>query len=226
MTRLGQLMTKPPPLAARRMVMWVTGSVSAALVPYWLNWLGQMYPDLSVSVVVTRSAARFVSIEALAHLASGEVWRDEWDAQGGTPTTHVELEQSADCFVVFPATLNSAMSLASGAAHSPALMCLQLTSKPVVVAPSFPGTNILIEDQLGRLVKRHNLALSEPVPAFSVGKKQWSGESGAFMPLVIEKLNHLFAASQTRHMRRNRRIVIHAMTVEQHSAATTATASG
>lgn len=193
MNRLGRLMTEPPALPAKRMVLWVTGSIGAALVPYWLNWLGQMYPNLTVNVVITRSAARFVSVEALTHLASGDVWVDDWDLQEGVSTTHLELERLADCFVVFPATLNSAMSLANGAAHSPALMCLQLTSKPVVLAPSFPGTNVLIEEKLDRLLQRPNVAISESVPAFSVGKQQWSGESGAFLPLVIDELNRVFS---------------------------------
>lgn len=175
------------------MTFWVAGSISAALVPYWVNWLGQMYPELTVNLVITRSAATFVSVDALTHLASGDVWLDEWDRETRLSTTHLELERSAECFVVFPATLNSAMSLANGEAHSPALMCLQLTSKPVVIAPSFPGTNVLIEERLESLLKRPNLAFSEGVPAFSVGKQQWSGTSGLFLPLVIEELNRVFA---------------------------------
>lgn len=189
--RLSDLMVQPPSLPAEKILFWVTGAVGAALVPYWINWLGQMQQDLKVNLVVTDAASRFVSMDALSHMVTGEVWADRWDDQHGRSLSHLKLEQSADCFVVFPATLNSTMALAGGAAHSPALMCLQLTEKPVVVAPSFPGTNAVIREHLERLLTRPNVRLSQGVPAYSVGKRAWSGQSGAFLPLVIAELRQM-----------------------------------
>jgi hypothetical protein len=112
-------------------------------------------------------AERFVSVLALKSLVTEEVWRDGWDD---------------------PFTLNSTMALASGAAYSPALMCLQVTKKPIAVATSFPGTNEVIERQVEVLLSRPDVVLSEQVSAFSVGKAAWGGQTGAFMPLVIEAL--------------------------------------
>jgi len=185
--RLSQLISAPPDFPARTLLLWATGSVNAAMLPYWLNWLRQMYPDLRTSVILTPSAERFVSVLALKSLVTGEVWRDSWD-DPVMPSSYVVLEEAAECFAVFPATLNSTMALASGAAYSPALMCLQVTKKPIAVAASFPGTNEVIERQLELLLSRPNVVLSEQVSAFSVGKAEWGGQTGAFMPLLIETL--------------------------------------
>lgn len=193
--RLTQLMSAPPPFLARTMLLWVTGSVNAAMLPYWLNWLRQIYPDLRTSVILTPAAERFVSVLALRNLVTGEVWRDSWD-DPLMPASHVVLEDAAQCFAIFPATLNSTMALASGAAYSPALMCLQVTKKPIALAPSFPGTNEVVEKHLEMLLSRPNVFLSEQVSAFSVGKGEWSGQTGAFMPLLIEALAARLADSE------------------------------
>jgi len=181
-------MSDPPPFSARKLMLWVTGSVNAAMVPYWLNWLRQFYPEVKTSIFVTAMAERFVTVEALEQMVHGRVWRDAWDDDRLPVAPHVEIEEENDCFGVFPATLNSAMALASGATRSPALMVLQATSKPVVIAPTFPARNEVIDAHLDLLTRRSNVELSEEMPAFSVGKQQWSGSSGFFMPLVIQAL--------------------------------------
>lgn len=191
LNKLAQLMETPPAFRSHSLLLWVTGSVNAAMLPYWLNWLRQFYPELRTNIIVTPSAERFVSVLALKQLVTGDVWRDSWD-DPLMPPSHIMLEEAVECFAVFPATLNSTMALASGAAYSPALMCLQLTKKPVAVAPSFPGSNNVIDQHLELLLSRPNVFLSEQVTAFSVSKAEWGGQTGAFMPLLIEALaDHL-----------------------------------
>jgi hypothetical protein len=181
----------PPTFSAQRLTLLVTGSVNAALVPYWLHWLAQAYPNLETSVLVTRTAEQFVTIPALSALVTGDVWRDSWDEPKLPKSPHIELVQRSDCFAVFPATLHTTMRLAQGSCESPALMSLQLTRKPVVIAPSFPGTNEIIEHHRLLLSQRPNVAFSRAVPAFSVGQRSWGGETGFFLPLVLEKLEEL-----------------------------------
>ena len=52
----------------------ITGSVSAALVPYWINWSRRMYPSLSITASVTEAASKFVSIDALSTLTESHTW--------------------------------------------------------------------------------------------------------------------------------------------------------
>ncbi|GGN43438.1 hypothetical protein GCM10012285_24850 [Streptomyces kronopolitis] len=111
------------------------------------------------------------------------------------PPAHLDLQERADAFAVFPATLDFTMRLASGGCSSPATMTLQITEKPIVLATAFPGSNPVIEGNLSRLLERPNNALSQTVPAYSVGKKKWAAETGFHMPLVLETLDKLSAPS-------------------------------
>lgn len=178
----------PPPFTAERLLLFVTGSINAALLPYWLNWLRHMYPSLVTHVAITRSAERFVSVEAMRHFVTGEVWQDSWEDLRLPRSAHIDLEEMTDCFAVFPATLNTTMRLASGVSDTPTMLALQTTIKPIAIAPAFPGGNVLIDSQIKRLKQRPNLVFSALVPAFSVSKQAWGFETGFFLPLVLEAL--------------------------------------
>ncbi|WP_416405543.1 flavoprotein [Arthrobacter sp. LFS091] len=191
---MAKLMQNPPILDIEKLILVVTGSINAALVPYWLNWFRNAYPDVITSLIITQSAERFVTYDALKHLANGAVWRDSWDEPGLPGGSHIGLDESADCFGIFPATLDYTMRLASGRTNSPSLMALQLTEKPVAVAASFPGTNPVHMQALKNLELRENMAFTDKVAAFSVGRKAWSGQTGFFMPLLASTLAGLISA--------------------------------
>ncbi len=171
-------------------MLFVTGSINAALVPHWLTWLRHLYPDVVSSIVVTRSAERFVTLDALRAITTGSVWRDSWDEElpGGS---YMGLETEADAFGVFPATLDFAMRLASGFTNTPMLMTLQCTEKPIGIASTFPGTNPVIEAQLALLRNRPNLRFVETMPAFSLGKGAWAGSTGFHLPALLQTLQQL-----------------------------------
>lgn len=81
-----------PDFTLRRLLLFVTGSINAALVPHWLTWLRHLHPDLVTSLVVTRSAERFVTLEALRAITTGRVWRDSWDEDLPNPGTNAVIE--------------------------------------------------------------------------------------------------------------------------------------
>ncbi|MGW7353422.1 CypD family RiPP peptide-cysteine decarboxylase [Streptomyces sp. NPDC054784] len=141
----------------------VTGSISAALVPWWLHWLRQLHPELVVNVSVTPAASRFLAVRALHHLANGKVWTDAWDHPELPPEINSGASGGSECFIVFPATLDTVMRLAHGRADSPALLMLQLTKLPLVIADTFPGTNEIIESHLETLRLRPNIAFAPRV---------------------------------------------------------------
>ncbi|MEV5985545.1 flavoprotein [Streptomyces sp. NPDC052051] len=179
-------------IGAKRILFVVTGSINAALVPFWMHWLRQSFPLITSDILLTRSAQRFVTKEALCRLVGGHVWTDDFDDPALPRSAHVEIQEKADGFAVFPATLDFAMRLAAGDCSSPATMTLQITDKPIVLATAFPGSNPVIEDNMSRLLRRPNIALSETVAAYSVGKKKWDGETGFHMPSVLQKFGTMF----------------------------------
>ena len=172
----------------------ITGSVSAALVPYWINWSRRMYPSLSITASVTEAASKFVSIDALSTLTESHTWLDRWDS---TYPKHVHegLLGYADSIAIFPASINTLMQLASGFTNTPMQMALQITELPVVIARTFPGSNQIIEKKLNRLLSmRENFTLSKEVPAYSLSKQGWTTTTGFYYPFVLQaiqdKINH------------------------------------
>lgn len=191
--QLTELMHKPPQLALDRLTLIVTGSINAALVPYWLNWFRNAYREVIVNVIVTPTAERFVTFDALKHLTNGEVWRDSWDDPKLPGGSHMGFDDLTAGFGVFPSTLDYAMRLASGRSDSPSLMALQLSDKPIAIAASFPGLNPALSENLKKLMLRKNIAFTGNVSAYSVGRKDWSGQTGFFMPLLTQALADLIS---------------------------------
>jgi hypothetical protein len=70
-------------------------------------------------------------------------------------------------------------------------MALQATARPIAIAPSFPAMNAVIESHLDLLARRQNVVFTEQVPAFSVGREQWDGQTGCFMPLLLMAIESL-----------------------------------
>lgn len=165
----------------------ITGSVNASLVPFWINWSKRMYPDLSISVSVTKSALKFVSFDALDVLTNHKAWIDSWDEKYPSEI-HKGLEDYTENIAIFPATINTIMQIASGFTNTPMQMALQLASIPVVIARTFPGTNQIIDNNLRSLLTRNNFLLSEELPAYSLSRGDWNGTTGFYYPFIIKTL--------------------------------------
>lgn len=167
----------------------VSGSISAALVPWWIHWFRHINSQATVNISVTRSAKRFVSGEALAELSNGEVWTDEWDASevrhwrsGGTG--------DSDCIIVFPATLDTVMRLAHGRSDSPAMMMMQVTDLPIILCESLPGINPVIEHWRSVLFERPNVRVAPYLTAVKASDRE-EQESGFNLPGAIALANDL-----------------------------------
>lgn len=170
----------------------ITGSANAALVPNWLLWMHHVLPQVTTHAVLTAAAERFVTLGALRQLASGRVARDSWD-DPAFATGYRDLESQAECFAIFPATLNTLMKLAGGLSDSPALLALQTTRKPIGVAPAVPGTNEVIDRRLGELRRRSNVVFAATGPAVSVVHGA-TGETGFDLPGVLSAITQLATA--------------------------------
>ncbi|MFI9122957.1 CypD family RiPP peptide-cysteine decarboxylase [Streptomyces bikiniensis] len=168
----------------------VTGSIGAALVPWWIHWLRELHPDLVVNVSVTPAASRFLAVRALRHLANGTVWTDAWDDPDVPPEVNAGRSGGSECFVVFPATLDTVMRLAQGRADSPALLMLQVTDAPIVVADTFPGTNEIVESHLRTLELRPNVAFAPRVNGVRASDRS-SAEVGFNLPGALGVANSM-----------------------------------
>ncbi|MEU7282627.1 CypD family RiPP peptide-cysteine decarboxylase [Streptomyces sp. NPDC045431] len=166
----------------------ITGSISAALVPWWIHWLRELHPDLVVNVSVTRAASRFLAVRSLRHLANGKVWIDAWDDEETPPEVNSGRSGASECFLVFPATLDTVMRLAQGRADSPALLMLQVTDAPIVIADTFPGSNEIVESHVRTLKLRPNVAFAPRVTGVRASNRS-TAEVGFNLPGALAVAN-------------------------------------
>ena len=178
--------TSPP--APVRLLLLVTGSVSAAFLPFHLVWLGQNHPEVQTTLVLTRAATRFVTAAALTALAGTPVHLDDWSDFDPGAAPHVEWSTGVDAAVVYPATLDHLGRLARGGANTPALLALQLLTGPVVLAPALPPgglTSHAFTTATELLRARPGVTVLDPVPGRSTSTHGLDAYAPAPFPTAI-----------------------------------------
>jgi phosphopantothenoylcysteine decarboxylase / phosphopantothenate---cysteine ligase len=184
-------MSEPIEFGAERLLIVGSGSVNVALLPFWVQWLTAGYPALRTRVVLTRTAERFVSRAALAALTHADVVPDAWPEEPTAQARHVELAEWADAVAVYPATLHFLARYALGLADTPALLALQCTAAPVVVAPALPPggwQSPAVTAHVAALNQRPNVVIAPPRPGPSVTTGRNDGWSPAPFPTALRFL--------------------------------------
>jgi hypothetical protein len=183
-----------PPFGAKRLLLFGTGSIAVAMLPWWINHLRQAYPELEVRTVITSSAQRFVSRHTLTALSGAAVPLDVWPTERDEPvpgSMHVEYATWPDTIAVYPATLHCVARLATGLADTPMLLALQITTAVVGVAPSLPPGAVdsyTYRRHLAALTRRPNTTVANPVPGWSVHTGDQSIGTAAPLPALLAQM--------------------------------------
>ena len=90
----------------------------------------------TVTPVLTRGGAQFVTPLTLGALAGSRVYTDLFDLKDEVEMGHIELSRSADAILVCPATADLMAKMAAGIADDLATTLLLATDAPVLVAPA------------------------------------------------------------------------------------------
>ena len=90
----------------------------------------------SVTPVLTRAGAQFVTPLSVSALAGRKVFSDLFDLTDEAEMGHIELSRSADLIVVAPATADLMARMATGQADDLASTLLLATDTPVLLAPA------------------------------------------------------------------------------------------
>ena len=165
---------------AFRLTVVCTGALYASMVPWWIARARVTMPQLDLRIVVTRSAARFVSIDALTMFSGRPATLDEWPDRVST-APHVELVEWSDAFAVYPASAHSIARLATGITDTPSLLALQCTRAPIAVAPSLPEGSLespAMRRNLAALSAADNILMIKPV----TGRSWTTGRDTAAIP--------------------------------------------
>ncbi|HEY9327084.1 MAG TPA: flavoprotein [Streptomyces sp.] len=189
---------KVPTFQVERLLLVATGALTVSFLPSWVHWLHRSYPSLTTRIVITHSAERFVSRQALGVLSGEAVLRDEWP-EDATAAMHVELAQWAEAAIVFPATMHYTSRLALGLADTPSLLTLQSTTVPIGLAPALPPgieKNQAFAKHLHDLAQRPNVVIAPSVsaPSATTGQRDTRG-SGPLWELMhlVEQRRHVLA---------------------------------
>lgn len=125
------------PLAGRRIVLGVTGSIAAYKAADLTSRLVKLGAE--VAPVMTAAAQRFITPLTLQTLARQPVATDLWDEGNGWRPGHIDLAEKADLLLVAPATADVIAQFAAGLAPD-FLSSLYLMARcPVLIAPAMNG---------------------------------------------------------------------------------------
>jgi phosphopantothenoylcysteine decarboxylase/phosphopantothenate--cysteine ligase len=122
------------PLAGRRIVVGVTGSIAAYKAVALVRLLAER--GAMVDVAMTPAAAKFVAPLTFASLTHRPVVDDVMALDGERQIAHVELAEGADAVVVAPATANVIAELAAGLVPDAVTAIVSASRAPVVLAPA------------------------------------------------------------------------------------------
>lgn len=115
-------------------LLGISGGIAAYKTPELVRRLRER--GVSVRVVMTRSAHRFVTATTLQAVSGVPVRDDLWDADAEAAMGHIELARWADRVVVAPATAGFLSRLAQGSADDLLSTLCLATTAPLTVVPA------------------------------------------------------------------------------------------
>ncbi|MGH2634296.1 MAG: bifunctional phosphopantothenoylcysteine decarboxylase/phosphopantothenate--cysteine ligase CoaBC, partial [Tepidiformaceae bacterium] len=131
-SRASEAVPERLPLAGRRVVLGVTGSISAYKAADLCSKLRQAGAD--VEVVMTPAATQFVTPLTFQSLTRRAVVVDMFSAE--EPEAHVEVARRAEVVVVAPATADCLANLAHGQTPDMVSLTALATTAPLLLAPA------------------------------------------------------------------------------------------
>ncbi|MEP7359930.1 MAG: bifunctional phosphopantothenoylcysteine decarboxylase/phosphopantothenate--cysteine ligase CoaBC, partial [Anaerolineales bacterium] len=126
-----------PLLQDKKIVLGVTGSIAAYKAADLASKLTQA--GAQVDVILTESAARFVTPLTFQSVTGRPAYTDMWRASADTHVAHVALGEQADLLIVAPATADFIARLAHGLAGDLLAVTALAARCPVLVAPAMDG---------------------------------------------------------------------------------------
>lgn len=162
--------TTPLPLANRRVVLGVSGSIAAYKSAYVTSQLVKL--GARVDVVMTEAAQKFIGSATFSALSHNPVTTSLWDANSEISIDHVALAINADCIVIAPATANLLAKIALGITDDPITATVLASDAPLVLAPAMDA------DMFAAHPTRTNVAILRERGATIVGPESGRLASG------------------------------------------------
>ncbi|QYR23696.1 bifunctional phosphopantothenoylcysteine decarboxylase/phosphopantothenate--cysteine ligase CoaBC [Paenibacillus sp. sptzw28] len=121
-------------LRGKTIVLGISGGIAAYKAAALCSKLVQA--GVTVRVIMTESAAKFITPLTLQTLSRHPVYLDTFDEFDPAVVSHINLADSADLVIIAPATANILAKMAAGLADDMLSTTLLATTAPVLVAPA------------------------------------------------------------------------------------------
>ncbi|MFK7912416.1 MAG: bifunctional phosphopantothenoylcysteine decarboxylase/phosphopantothenate--cysteine ligase CoaBC [Pseudomonadales bacterium] len=121
-------------LNGTHILLGISGGIAAYKAPILVRELTAL--GAAVQVVMTASAAEFVTATSLQAVSGQPVRSDLWDPQAEAAMGHIELARWADILLIAPATANTIAKLANGQADDLLSTLALATQARLVLAPA------------------------------------------------------------------------------------------
>ncbi len=121
-------------LSYMNIVLGITGGIAAYKAPDLVRRLRERGGD--VQIVMTASAAEFVTDTALQAVSGRPIRSNLWDKEAEAAMSHIELARWADVVLIAPATAEVMARIVSGGAPDLLTTICLATEAPIAVAPA------------------------------------------------------------------------------------------
>jgi phosphopantothenoylcysteine decarboxylase / phosphopantothenate---cysteine ligase len=144
----------------KKILLGVTGSIAAYKAAFLVRLL--IKQNNEVKVLMTESSKDFITPLTLATLSKNPVNLSFFDAQSGKWTSHVDLGEWADLYLIAPATANTLAKMATGVCDNLLLATYLSASCPVFVVPAMDRNmymHITTQSNIKSLETRGNIII-------------------------------------------------------------------
>ncbi len=146
----------------KTIVIGVTGGIAVYKVCDLVSRLKKL--NATVKVIMTKSAAQFVSPLTFQTLSAGKVYTEMFEYLDHWDVEHISVAKSADVFLVAPATANVIGKIRHGIADDMLTTTIMASTAPKVIAPAM-NTNMymnpVVQDNM-KTLKNLGYIFAEP----------------------------------------------------------------
>ncbi|OPY84243.1 MAG: Coenzyme A biosynthesis bifunctional protein CoaBC [Syntrophus sp. PtaU1.Bin208] len=149
-------------LKDRKIVLGITGGIAAYKAAEMTRQL--VKEGAKVKVIMTRSAAEFITPLAMQTLSGSPVFMDMFAAVKDFEIAHIALADYADLLVIVPATANVIGKIASGIADDLLTTTVMATKAPILVCPAMNVKmfeNAILQENIKKLAE-HGFHVLDP----------------------------------------------------------------
>lgn len=144
-------------IKGKKIILGISGGIAAYKMTNVASMLYKLGAD--VHVIMTKNACRFITPKTFEVLTKNKVYVDTFDEtpDDAVNVPHISLGQTADCFLIAPATANIIAKLAHGIADDMLTTTVLPARCPMLICPSMNGymlENQVVQENIEILAKR------------------------------------------------------------------------